>query len=590
VTADTEVDEIMTALMAQADIDANTARLKRLRSAAVPRLLRYLTVSEIHRAYALYSLQHCWSPTALGPVSAMLLDSNLEIRRMAAVVVDLHEGREAVAGYCANHVGHPDPGVAAFCFEHAEFMYPDLERTRNALEIPHLRPRAAKYLARYYSQALLPGTRRLIAEDDPEIIRAGLVALIHQCDRSKETHQRALATLEHAHPACRDAAAEFLAWHGTPEDCPIVKSLATQETDLHARASMLDAINCIERRAGFTGAKTPAPRHPKPQMDSLGSYTEALRILDEDRSESAQEYAWNVYATAETHDPHLFFSNKSTAGEILTLRQARFALQARLFTMPWNAAGDSTEDVESPVPQLSTSFVVPTLYTLAAPKDSFGVRTEKSDRAFKQLVHVGEDVSWYLDHACVVAVADGVVRSVRCQSSWGCIIVIEHEIAPDAYTDPDGGAARFDDTIEESIYGPRGGLLMCSLYAHVGPFVRVRPGQAVTAGRKIATIGRTLTWENGGYPAHLHMGLHLGPFKQTPRRGTKVDINYKDSRYRGTVVRATSEGIEAHIRYRGNPRYPVTRSAGWECGYIARWYWDTRKHGWVGAKHALRRQ
>ena len=86
----------------------------------------------------------------------------------------------------------------------------------------------------------------------------------------------------------------------------------------------------------------------------------------------------------------------------------------------------------------------------------------------------------------VIAIADGVVRYVEHTVSWGGIVIIEH----------------MNDKGEK----------FCSLYGHLDPLICVKPGQAVKAGRKIASLGRSYKWENGGYAAHLHFGIHLSEF------------------------------------------------------------------------------
>jgi len=40
----------------------------------------------------------------------------------------------------------------------------------------------------------------------------------------------------------------------------------------------------------------------------------------------------------------------------------------------------------------------------------------------------------------------------------------------------------------------------------------VRPGEIVEAGQKLGAIGRCNSVDNGGYGAHLHFGIHKGPY------------------------------------------------------------------------------
>ena len=58
----------------------------------------------------------------------------------------------------------------------------------------------------------------------------------------------------------------------------------------------------------------------------------------------------------------------------------------------------------------------------------------------------------------------------------------------------------------------RDGEPFCSLYAHLSPFLCVEEGAPVEKGEKIGSLGRSYTFENGGYRAHLHFGIHRGPY------------------------------------------------------------------------------
>ncbi len=139
---------------------------------------------------------------------------------------------------------------------------------------------------------------------------------------------------------------------------------------------------------------------------------------------------------------------------------------------------------------------VPPAGKLISPTRSFWLKEESNygnhvgaERGgpFANSVHVGIDVSWREDMAAVVAIGPGRVRHMRVgTSSWGGIVVVEHT---DAKGDP-----------------------FCSLYAHLGPLVTVQVGDVVAQGDKLGSLGRNYSWENGGYRAHLHFGLHKGSY------------------------------------------------------------------------------
>jgi len=77
----------------------------------------------------------------------------------------------------------------------------------------------------------------------------------------------------------------------------------------------------------------------------------------------------------------------------------------------------------------------------------------------------------------------------------------------------------------------------CTLYAHLSPMMHVRPGDIVSAGQKIGSVGRTNSVENGGYYAHLHFGIHQGSY--------------------------------------------VNDGKQWVCGYIGTQIWKSGGHGWL---------
>jgi hypothetical protein len=581
------VDAILADIAEGGDIAAQRKRLERSGALSVRRLVEHLRGD--WRKYALYGLQYCWSAAALEPVAELLTDRDLDTRRMAAILLDRHMGREYLAQRCAAHVLHSDPQVAGFCFEHSELMFPDVERARALFVHPHLHWRLARRLPRYYARTLASGTLALASDQRADVARGALAALIHHGDRRAEEHELVRARLASDQPTLREAAAEYLAWHGGTEDLRLLSAQVEGEPDAFARASQLDAIAAIRRRSAARREIRPLSTLDEvPPTGVAAAYREALQRLEADPGEASDAHARIVCATAEPFEPRLFYVGVDPAPEFALARRLRERLLAHLVAMPWCDSIDAEEAPASEAPRLARAIVAPTRSCFAADGESFGVHTKADDRAFKSVVHVGDDVSWQEDHAAVLALADGVVRSVRCQSSWGYLVIVEHALERTLRPGLAERAAKFAATTEEPVVGPDGEIRLCSLYAHLGAFVRVRPGEHVTAGQKLGVIGRTFTWENGGYPAHLHLGLHFGPFVQTPRAGTLIDTSYQGKRYRGRVVRTTPRGIETTIRHRDDPKFTVLRTRSWECGYISRWYWDGAAHGWLSALELLR--
>ena len=137
---------------------------------------------------------------------------------------------------------------------------------------------------------------------------------------------------------------------------------------------------------------------------------------------------------------------------------------------------------------------VPPVKKLLAPtRDYWESKTGSFGRqgggAFAGSVHVGDDVSWQREQTTVVAIAPGMVKQVRVAAqSWGGIVVVEHKR---------GDGSNF-----------------CSLYSHLGPLIVVQEGELVAGGQKIGALGRTYTWEGGGYVAHLHFGMYDDAYRQ----------------------------------------------------------------------------
>ena len=219
--------------------------------------------------------------------------------------------------------------------------------------------------------------------------------------------------------------------------------------------------------------------------------------------------------------------------------------------------------------------------------NSFGIRATQNTKTYGQLVHVGDDVSWYRDQRTVIAISSGIVRQVDCLNSWGHLVVIEHEVPYDSLVRKrvidKATLGKFTNTIQQPTRDGPNNIRICSLYAHLGPLLTVKAGDEVNTGQKIGVIGRSYTWENGGYPAHLHIAIHLGPYRQTYRKGERVDIKYQEKRYRGRVTKSDWDHTEAIIT-RHNQDVHVIRSTNWASGYISRWAWRSKKHGWVNPR------
>jgi murein DD-endopeptidase MepM/ murein hydrolase activator NlpD len=137
-------------------------------------------------------------------------------------------------------------------------------------------------------------------------------------------------------------------------------------------------------------------------------------------------------------------------------------------------------------------------------KGNFGTHVTNKQSPFAGTWHLAEDV-WLEAGTEVRAIADGVVRYSAFSPTWtdarggvhwnlGNVIVIEHALDP---------------PVDEL-------AAICSFYVHLAADRRVAVGDKVKVGQTIGRIGKGESEENGRYPAHLHFGIHRGPYVQIP--------------------------------------------------------------------------
>ena len=165
-------------------------------------------------------------------------------------------------------------------------------------------------------------------------------------------------------------------------------------------------------------------------------------------------------------------------------------------------------------------------------RGNFGVLITGKDSPFKGTHHLAEDI-WLPGGTQVRSVADGVVRYSDFSPSWkdqagkihwnlGNVIVIEHALVP---------------PIQDLTH-------VCSVYVHLAADRRVQVGDVVRKGQLIGAIGRDRSEENGLYPAHLHFGLHRGPwFQISPAWQRRLET---EARTTGIIV-GPGESIRGEI-------------------------------------------
>ncbi|MEQ8767657.1 MAG: M23 family metallopeptidase [Planctomycetota bacterium] len=210
---------------------------------------------------------------------------------------------------------------------------------------------------------------------------------------------------------------------------------------------------------------------------------------------------------------------------------------------------------------VGSRFVFPCETYLKGRREGGGFGALVSRRAspvFAGSHHLGEDI-WLPWRTPVRSIAAGRVvysdfspswRDDRGQMHWnlGNVVVIEHEL-------------------EEPIAGLD---TVCSVSIHLAADRRVRLGDRVHRGQLIGFLGEDRSEENGRYPAHLHFGIHQGPWVQiSPAWSRSVRKDAETSglpvEQQGTVTWKTGrvESIEmlnrraAIVRFEGSRDFSV---------------------------------
>ncbi|MBN1760866.1 MAG: peptidoglycan DD-metalloendopeptidase family protein [Chitinispirillaceae bacterium] len=108
-------------------------------------------------------------------------------------------------------------------------------------------------------------------------------------------------------------------------------------------------------------------------------------------------------------------------------------------------------------------------------------------------IHVGEDSGWLFPGMPIHAIMDGIVVRMQHESTWGCLTVIE---------------SRLPDKRHVTVF-----------YGHLSHRNNVTVGDTVQTGDKIGEIGPSYTLTNGGYLAHLHLGIEKTGFNNALIKG-----------------------------------------------------------------------
>ena len=469
------------------------------------------------RLAALRALAVCWNSAARRPVIDRLADKDQAVRNAAADLVRVNVSRRQLCELLPRLIEEKNFDLAVPVFELAEQHTPDLARMKEVLARPEFHKVMDRYLPRYYSPELTAETLKLLEGAEAAVRRAGIIALVHQNAAAPEVRARLAGLLADGDADVREAAGEYLLWHGSQAELPALAKAAAAEKDPYALAALGAAAEGIARRdkarivTGLRGGTEPTEGASPP---AAADYRQALLLLRANPCALTLRGALAFYRSQDALEPILRYAGQDAEREALRRAPYRLKLAAELFGFPGKP---DLDDGERPaLAPVARTFMPPVRDYFDPQRQSFGVQIKPGTTTFANSAHVGDDVAWLKDQRTVVAIGDGVVRRIRCSYTWGHLLVVEHQLAD--------------------------GRWCCSLYAHLSPAICVRPGDVVRKGQKLGSVGRSHTWENGGYWAHLHFGIHEGGYD----------------------------------------------GGGWICGYIGRESWKAGDHGWADPQKFIR--
>jgi murein DD-endopeptidase MepM/ murein hydrolase activator NlpD len=456
-------------------------------------------------------------------------------------------------------------------FELAEQKQPDVERLKKMMAIPDFHKVMERYLPRYYDPGLTPATLLLLDSADRTARRAAIVGLIHQGASMPEVRSRLSSLLSDADADIREAAAEYLLWHGTAGELPGIEKALEADRDAHALAAMRAAAAAIAGRvlvkvkadaskdqgagdrAAQDGQAGPAP----------ADYREALLLLRAKPGPRSRDLAWEIFRTKEPFEPINIYAGREPEAAFAGPRILRMRLAGKLFGFANDGGALATE--RPALPEAGT-LLPPVRDYFDPARRSFGLEmSDDPDQTFSSSVHVGDDVAWLKDQRTVVAIGDGVVRTVSHSPSWGHIVIVEHRL-------------------------PGKDSWCCSLYAHLSPAIGVSPGETVRRGQRIGSTGRSRTWENGGYWSHLHFGIHAGPYLDSHPAGEALEYALSDgTQVAGKVVAAGERTSSVRVEHMGESvTFDVARECQWVCGYTSKGNFKNDRGGWLDPQKFVR--
>ena len=561
-------------------------------------LLELLSTEPTHGISGVLScLEYCWDQSATEPVRAMLAAHEEDVRKAAAELLDRTVGRRTLARFCDALTSHEDMAVADFAALHAEPAFPDDKRMLSFARRGAPTLNLYRYLARYYAPALRDACVSLLEHDDPWIRRAAIGALAEQNDDRPATRALVSSFLSATWPWLRGAAAEYFLRHATEDDASILRDALEHESDDIVRGALTCALNRLPEVATWDREHDDAESRKAADCSSTPEYTAPMDVrATAERYRAIAEAAEatptraraplrQAFSRVEPFEPVWMMDDQGHADAgFVAARNTRYDALRAVFDLPEPGSAYAASALQPDAPPPCAGLIQPVFDFPEWSQPSFGHHLGAHSRLFSSQVHVGEDVAWHQGQATLVSIGAGVVRDCGLVPSWGHLIIIEHRATPGLTKRLMNGLGpyvrAFDETIVEDTIDDEGCLRFCSVYAHLGADFTVCSGMTVERGQRIASVGRSYSWENGGYGAHLHLGLHLGPRVQRPCPGAIIDSNFEGKPYRARVTHTDDTTTYITIRKSGR-EMPLQLATEWLRGYISSHAWRARDHGWM---------
>jgi murein DD-endopeptidase MepM/ murein hydrolase activator NlpD len=181
-------------------------------------------------------------------------------------------------------------------------------------------------------------------------------------------------------------------------------------------------------------------------------------------------------------------------------KKIRFFYNQKVITSDKYRFGNYLKDDTSGC-QTSSSLIYPTQQYIS--KIKYAPNAGSFANKHGPVYHVGFDGAWFFEGLPVHSISNGIIKQISHDLSWGNVIAVE-TCLPNS------------DTIT-------------IIYGHLSRFIPVSIGNKVYLGQRIGQIGNSVSYENGGYWAHLHVGIVKGHYDNFKISGYDSDtVNYEN--------------------------------------------------------------